>query len=227
MDINTDAPVITRDEIHISADIQTNVTDWPSWQPDVDGAESDGPLTVGSVFRWQTAGLDITSTVEEVDPPRRIVWGGPAQGIIAVHVWTFDERGDGVLVRTAESWEGDAVTAQPETLQPPRWLIARLARESQARSRTRGARIAADASLHIRAGQPRDPAGGQRCPRELSSSFEAEQVSQAPTIRLVLVANLGNRAIVDGRDLWRDQTVGLLCRGCGSRGCACWEPDPR
>ena len=124
MDINTDAPVITRDEIHISADIQTvwdiqtNVTDWPSWQPDVDGAESEGPLTVGSVFRWQTAGLDITSTVEEVDPPRRIVWGGPAQGIIAVHVWTFDERGDGVLVRTAESWEGDPVTAQPETLQP-------------------------------------------------------------------------------------------------------------
>lgn len=49
MDINTDAPVITRDEIHISADIQavwdiqTNVTDWPSWQPDVDGAESEGP----------------------------------------------------------------------------------------------------------------------------------------------------------------------------------------
>lgn len=76
------------------------------------------PLTVGSVFRWQTAGLDMTSTVEEVDPPRRIVWGGPAQGIIAVHVWTFDERGDGVLVRTAESWEGDPVTAQPETLQP-------------------------------------------------------------------------------------------------------------
>ena len=38
------------------------------------------PLTIGSVFRWQTAGLDMKSTVEEVDPPRRIVWGGPAQG---------------------------------------------------------------------------------------------------------------------------------------------------
>jgi len=73
MDINTDAPVITRDEILISApiqtiwDIQTDVAGWPSWQPDVDGAEADGPLTVGSVFRWHTAGLDITSTVEEVD----------------------------------------------------------------------------------------------------------------------------------------------------------------
>jgi uncharacterized protein YndB with AHSA1/START domain len=123
MDINNDAPVITRDEILISApiqtiwDIQTDVASWPSWQPEVDGAEADSPLTVGSVFRWQTAGLDITSTVEEIEPPRRIVWGGPAQGIVAVHVWTLDEQDDGVLVKTAESWEGDPVTAQPEALQ--------------------------------------------------------------------------------------------------------------
>ena len=123
MDINAGAPVITRDEILIDApvqtiwEIQTDVAGWPSWQPDVDGAQADGPLAVGSVFRWQTAGLDITSTVEEVDAPHRIVWGGPAQGIVAVHVWTFDPQDDGVLVRTAESWEGDPVTAQPETMQ--------------------------------------------------------------------------------------------------------------
>ena len=123
MDITTDAPVITRDEILISApiqtvwDIQTDVAGWPSWQPDVAGAEADGPLTVGSVFRWQTAGLDITSTVEEVEAPHRIVWGGPAQGIVAVHVWTLDERDGGVLVQTAESQEGDPVAAQPEALQ--------------------------------------------------------------------------------------------------------------
>ena len=61
--------------------------------------------------------LDITSTVEEVDAPRRIVWGGPAQGIIAVHVWTLDQQGDGVLVRTEESWEGEPVSAQVEELQ--------------------------------------------------------------------------------------------------------------
>lgn len=123
MDINTAAPVITRDEILIQApieliwEIQTNVADWPSWQPDVDGAQSEGPLKVGSVFRWQTAGLDITSTVEQIDAPRRIVWGGPAQGIVAVHVWNLEQQDDGVLVRTAESWEGEPVTAQVETLQ--------------------------------------------------------------------------------------------------------------
>jgi uncharacterized protein YndB with AHSA1/START domain len=123
MEINEDAPVITRDEIVIQApietiwEIQTNVDEWPSWQPDVDGAKSEGALGVGSVFRWQTAGLDITSTVEEIDAPNRIVWGGPAQGIVAVHVWTFEPQDDGVLVRTAESWEGEPVTAQVETLQ--------------------------------------------------------------------------------------------------------------
>jgi uncharacterized protein YndB with AHSA1/START domain len=107
MDINTAAPVITRDEILIRApietiwEIQTDVAGWPSWQGEVDGAQIDGPLAVGSVFRWQTAGLDITSTVEEIDPPRRIVWGGPAQGVVAVHVWTLEPQQDGVLVRTA------------------------------------------------------------------------------------------------------------------------------
>jgi uncharacterized protein YndB with AHSA1/START domain len=86
MDIDSAAPVITRDEILIHAPIetiwgiQTDVAAWPSWQPDVDGVEAEGPLAVGSVFRWQTAGLDITSTVEEVDPPHRIVWGGLRAG---------------------------------------------------------------------------------------------------------------------------------------------------
>jgi uncharacterized protein YndB with AHSA1/START domain len=86
MEIDSAAPVITRDEILIHAPIetiwgiQTDVAAWPSWQPDVDGVEAEGPLAVGSVFRWQTAGLDITSTVEEVDPPHRIVWGGLRAG---------------------------------------------------------------------------------------------------------------------------------------------------
>jgi uncharacterized protein YndB with AHSA1/START domain len=145
MEINEDAPVITRDEIVIQApietiwDIQTNVDEWPSWQPDVDGAKSEGALGVGSVFRWQTAGLDITSTVEEIDAPNRIVWGGPALGIVAVHVWTFEPQDDGVLVRTAESWEGDPVTAQVETLQVAldgslRAWLENLKRTAEARS---------------------------------------------------------------------------------------------
>lgn len=56
MDINTAAPVITRDEILLHApietiwEIQTDVAGWPSWQPEADGAQIDGPLAVGSAF---------------------------------------------------------------------------------------------------------------------------------------------------------------------------------
>src|SRR5262249_37217362 len=118
-----DAPVISREEILIEApietawEIQTNIDEWPKWQSEVTSAHADGPLDVGSAFRWQTAGLDITSTVEEIDAPRRIAWRGSAQRIVAVHVWTFEPWNEGVLVQTAESWAGDAVTANVETLQ--------------------------------------------------------------------------------------------------------------
>jgi Activator of Hsp90 ATPase homolog 1-like protein len=77
----------------------------------------DDALTVGSVFHWETAGLQITSTVQEVDPPRRIVWSGPAQGITAIHVWEFTPTDHGVLVHTEESWDGEVVRAQTATLQ--------------------------------------------------------------------------------------------------------------
>jgi uncharacterized protein YndB with AHSA1/START domain len=124
MEINSAAPVITRDEITIKAplttiwSIQTDIDQWPSWQPDVTAAHLvSSTFGVGSEFRWQTAGLDITSTVQEVEPLRRIVWGGPAQGIVAIHVWTFEQQAGGVLVRTAESWEGEPVNTQTETLQ--------------------------------------------------------------------------------------------------------------
>jgi uncharacterized protein YndB with AHSA1/START domain len=145
MQINTTAPVVTRDQILIHAAIervwqlQTDVARWPSWQPEVDGAQADGPLTVGSVFRWQTFGLDITSTVAECEPPRRIVWTGPAQGIVAVHEWTLSVQRDDVLVQTAESWEGEPVKAQVAVMQRAldgslRQWLANLKRAAEART---------------------------------------------------------------------------------------------
>jgi uncharacterized protein YndB with AHSA1/START domain len=123
MEINTAAPVVTRDEILIHAPIetiwriQTDIATWPSWQPDVSRAQADVPVAVGSEFRWKIAGLDITSTVQEIDAPHRIVWGGSAQGIVAVHAWILEPKEDGVLVRTEESWEGESINAQVEVLQ--------------------------------------------------------------------------------------------------------------
>ena len=126
--IAADAPVVSRHEISVAAPLavvwalHTDVAAWPSWHPDVDATQPQGALAPGVVFRWQTAGLDITSTVAQVDAPHRIVWGGPADGITGVHVWTFTpvdtESGPGVLVRTEESWDGAPARDGADTLQP-------------------------------------------------------------------------------------------------------------
>ena len=135
MDIDSTAPVVTRDEILVRAPLdavwraQTDISAWPQWRPEVREARFDGELAVGSVFHWEEGGPRITSTVREIVPSRRLVWTGPAQGIDAVHVWEFTPVADGVLVRTAESWTGEPVTAQAATLQPlldaslRRWLV--------------------------------------------------------------------------------------------------------
>ncbi|KDN81673.1 SRPBCC family protein [Kitasatospora cheerisanensis] len=145
--IDESAPVVTRTEILIHAPlhtiwaIQTDVENWPAWQPNVESVRKDTPgsLRPGSAFRWSTEGLDITSTVRQVEPGRRLVWGGPAQGITAVHVWTFTPTRDGVLVHTEESWSGEPVTADREFLQAAldnslhNW-VANLKRQAEAQS---------------------------------------------------------------------------------------------
>ncbi|MEV7723658.1 SRPBCC family protein [Streptomyces sp. NPDC087917] len=105
-----DAPLATVWELH------TDIAAWPTWNPDVDRAEADGPLLPGGSFRWRTHGLDITSTVLDLVPGRRIVWGGPASGIAGVHVWAFEPNGDRTTVRTEESWSGAPVEAAPTEL---------------------------------------------------------------------------------------------------------------
>jgi uncharacterized protein YndB with AHSA1/START domain len=120
--IDESATVVVRREVRIEAPIDlvwrlhTDVAGWPAWQTDVDSAQISGPLVPGATFRWSTHGLEVTSTVYAVDAPRRILWGGPAQGITGIHEWTFTADGDATIVRTAESWEGEPVRADAENL---------------------------------------------------------------------------------------------------------------
>jgi uncharacterized protein YndB with AHSA1/START domain len=124
MTIDRTAPVISRDEILIDAPlervwrIQTDISSWPQWRPTVPRARLAGELRVGSVFYWEEAGLQITSTVRELEPLRRIVWTGPAQGIDAIHVWNFEPTERGLLVQTEESWTGEPAVKMAATLQP-------------------------------------------------------------------------------------------------------------
>lgn len=123
-DIDAQAPVVSRHGAVIDAPIEvvwtlhTDVDRWPTWQPDVERARLDGPFAPGSTFSWHTSGLDIESTVYEVEPERRTLWGGPAHGIVGVHEWTFTplEEG-GTRVETAESWAGEPIEADPEAMQ--------------------------------------------------------------------------------------------------------------
>jgi uncharacterized protein YndB with AHSA1/START domain len=113
MDINTNAPVTVELGIDVAAPpatvwwLHTDIDGWTSWHPDISAAVLHGDLRVGSVFDWTTGGLDITSTVGELIPERRIVWGGETHGIDGLHVWTFEPCATGVTVRTRESWDGD------------------------------------------------------------------------------------------------------------------------
>ncbi|MFJ4318000.1 SRPBCC family protein [Streptomyces lavendulae] len=121
--IDESAPAVVRlsTTVHAPLDtvwrLHTDVDAWPDWNPDVTRAALDGPLAPGATFRWLTHGLDITSTVLQLVPGVRIVWGGPAQGIEGVHVWTFEEADGAVTVRTQESWSGAPVEASPELLE--------------------------------------------------------------------------------------------------------------
>lgn len=119
--IDETAPVIVRLSTTIDAPLErvwalhTDIGAWALWNTDIDQARLDSPLMAGSSFHWKTHGLDITSTIREIVPGERLVWGGPASGIEGVHVWTFEQTGGHVTVRTEESWSGapvDAATAE-------------------------------------------------------------------------------------------------------------------
>lgn len=124
MDINHTAPITSRDDILIAATpeqiwaIHTDIDAWPSWRADVSSAKANGPIAVGATFDWTAGGMDITSTLVEVVPARRLVWTGIGPGIVAIHIWMLTPVDGGTRVMTAESFDGDAAIAHRAMLQP-------------------------------------------------------------------------------------------------------------
>ncbi|MBL1101028.1 SRPBCC family protein [Streptomyces sp. 205] len=97
-------------------ELHTDIAAWPTWNTDIEQAGLDGPLMPGTSFRWRTHGMDITSTVLELVPGERIVWGGDVDGITGIHVWTFEQSDGRVVVRTEEPWSGPPVEAAADDL---------------------------------------------------------------------------------------------------------------
>jgi uncharacterized protein YndB with AHSA1/START domain len=123
MEINRKAPAVATAEILILAPINivwsvlTKIDEWSRWYPDVSKVNLRGPLSAGTEFHWKSGSSSITSILREVEPERRITWTGRTLGIHAIHVWTFQQTGNGVLVRTEESFEGILVNLLAKILQ--------------------------------------------------------------------------------------------------------------
>ncbi|MFD6275205.1 SRPBCC family protein [Streptomyces sp. NPDC060209] len=136
--VDPTAPIRYRSDIVIKAPLstvfklQTDVEEWPSWQPPVLSSKrlDPGPLRKGAQFRWTTPApatpttpdttLEITSTVRQLDRDSCIRWSGPAIGDglridEGVHVWTFTKVKGGVRVQTEETWTGAQVEADVPT----------------------------------------------------------------------------------------------------------------
>lgn len=108
----------------------TDIGAWPDWNELVDRATLEGPLGPGTVFRWKSKGLAVTSTLREVAPERRLAWTGRAFGTRALHCWELEATPRGTLLRTAESFHGWLPKLAPKTMQRtldaalPAWLQA-------------------------------------------------------------------------------------------------------
>jgi uncharacterized protein YndB with AHSA1/START domain len=123
MEINSNAPIVSRHEIAINAPLESvwrvfaDIDSWPEWNPDIPKATVAGPIAVGTVIHWETSGMVIPSTIGEVVPLKRIGWSGETNGILGIHVWTFSAAAEGSHVRTEESWEGASVPPETKNLQ--------------------------------------------------------------------------------------------------------------
>lgn len=112
MEINTGAPVFARKEIMIDAPIekvwriQSDIENWPSWQPDITTVKLDCDLRAGATFHWKAQGLSIRSQLHTVEPDRSIGWTGTAPGMYAIHNWVFEPHGETTRAITEESLSG-------------------------------------------------------------------------------------------------------------------------
>ncbi|MEZ4770008.1 MAG: SRPBCC family protein [Caldilineales bacterium] len=112
MDIDHNAPLNARKDILILAPLEevwsaiTTIDQWFVWQSDVTSSRLDGELAPGTTFHWKAKGLNIVSTIQVLEPMRRIGWTGKSLGMRAIHIWTFDAVQEGTRVTTEESLSG-------------------------------------------------------------------------------------------------------------------------
>jgi hypothetical protein len=112
MEVNQRAPLFAHKSIFIEAspqsvwNTQTDINNWSRWQPAITASKLESPLTVGTVFRWRSGGLNVTSTIQALKSTDLIGWTGKSMGAQAKHIWRFTPQDKGTRVTTEESMEG-------------------------------------------------------------------------------------------------------------------------
>lgn len=103
--------------------ILLDVTEWPRWYPfaaNVRVKNGENTLGPGSVFRWKTMGVTLTTEVVEFDAARSLAWRATSPVSRAFHRWDFvPAQGGGCVISTEETEAGLG----------PRLLASRLRRD--------------------------------------------------------------------------------------------------
>ena len=112
VDINKKAPAIAREEILIDAsteevwEIHSNIDGWSDWNADIAESKLEGTLSMGAIFNWKSKRMNLTSTIQDLEPGVRIGWTGSSIGARARHIWILEQNGKGTHVTTEESLDG-------------------------------------------------------------------------------------------------------------------------
>jgi uncharacterized protein YndB with AHSA1/START domain len=94
-----------------------DIDSWPRWNTSGETAHLKGAVAKGSVFDWKSGGFWIRSVFQDVVPMERLSWTGRTLGTRALHSWEFTVTENGVVVTTAETFDGWLPWLMPRTMQ--------------------------------------------------------------------------------------------------------------
>lgn len=114
--VSANATAIIKAPIEKVWRLQTNLSEWKDWNPDIESMKVDGDIGVGTSFIWKAGGITIESKVTEFIPNSKIGWHGRTFGINAEHIWVFTETESGVRVYTEEVFTGTLAWLLPGTM---------------------------------------------------------------------------------------------------------------
>jgi hypothetical protein len=104
-------------DLEVAWDIQSHITEWPSWQTDISDALLLEMLAPGATFTWTSFDTTATSVVLDLVAGHCLRFGEVLGDGGGFHEWTFEPVGRGVLVTAAAIRVGEPVALDREGVQ--------------------------------------------------------------------------------------------------------------